>query len=89
MKSNRDALKKGKWNERTLYESGKVDNCMMEMERLQIDVLGLAEVRWTESGIIEKGKYVMVFSGREKNQHGVSIMMTVRVYKSLQEEISS
>ena len=47
---------------RTLYQSGKIDNCMMKMERLQIDVLG-----WTESGITDKGKYVMVFSGGEKN----------------------
>ena len=58
---------------------------MMEMERLQINVLGLAEVRWTESGIIDKGKYVMDFSGREKNQHGVGIMMTGRVYQALQD----
>ena len=55
LKSNRDALKIETWNVRTLYQSGKIDNCMMEMERLQIDVLGLAEVRWTESGIIDKG----------------------------------
>ena len=57
---------------------------MMEMERLQIDVLGLAEVRGTESGIIDKEKYVMAFSGGEKNQHWVGIMMMGRVYKALQ-----
>ena len=84
LKPNRDALKIGTWNVRTLYPSGMIDNCTMEMERLQIDVLWLAEVRWTESGIIDKGKYVMAFSGREKNQHGVGIMMTGKVCKALQ-----
>ena len=59
LKPNRDVLKIGTWNVRTLYHRGKIDNCIMEMERLQIDVLGLAEVKWTESGIIDKGKYVM------------------------------
>ena len=47
-------------------------------------MLGLAEVRWTESGMTDKGKYVMVFSGGENNQHGVGIMMTKRVSKALQ-----
>ena len=73
LKPNQDALKIGTWNVRTLYQSGKIDNCMMEMERLQIDVLGLAEVRWTESGIINKGKYVMVFSGGEKISMGLAL----------------
>ena len=48
-------------------------------------MLGLAEVRWIESDMIHKGKYVMIFSGGEKNQHGVGIMMTKRVAKALQE----
>ena len=33
--------------------------------------------------MIDNGKYMMVFSGGEKNQHGVGIMMTGRVYKAL------
>ena len=46
---------------------------MMEMERLHIDVLGLAEVRWTESGMIDKRNYVMIFSGGEKISMELSI----------------
>ena len=33
LKPNQDALKIGTWNVRTLYQSGKIDNCMMEMEK--------------------------------------------------------
>ena len=57
---------------------------MMKMKRMQIDVLGLAEVRWTQSGMTDKRKYVMIFSGGEKNQHGVGIMITKKVSKALQ-----
>ena len=54
-------------------QSGKIDNCMMAMERLQIDVLGLEEVRWSQLGITDKGKYMIVFSGGENNQHGMAL----------------
>ena len=34
--------------------------------------------------MIDKGKYMMIFSGGEKNQHGVGIIMTKKVSKALQ-----
>ena len=56
----------------------------MEMERLQIDVLDQAEVRWTESGMVDKGKCEVIFSGGKKNEHGIGITMTKKVSKALQ-----
>ena len=32
LKPNRDVLKIGTWNVRTLYQSGKIGNCVAEME---------------------------------------------------------
>ena len=48
-----DTLYDERENKKLLME-GKIDNCMMEMEKLHIDVLGLAEVRWTEHLDIRK-----------------------------------
>ena len=41
---NKDQLKIGTWNVRTLYEKGKFRNVQLEMTRLDIDMLGLCEV---------------------------------------------
>jgi len=38
------------WNVRTLYQPGKIDNVIQEMAEMKIDILGLAEKRWTNSG---------------------------------------
>ena len=50
--SNKDMLKIATWNVRTLYQKGKLANVQQEMDRLQIDVLGLCESRWTVGGKI-------------------------------------
>ena len=33
------------------------------MTRLDIDILGIAETRWIDSGVIDKDQHVMHFSG--------------------------
>ena len=38
------------WNVRTLYQKDQLENVMQEMQRLEIDVLGLSEARWTDTG---------------------------------------
>ena len=42
------------WNARTLYQAGKLDNAIQEMKKMKIDILGIAETKWTESGKIRK-----------------------------------
>ncbi|GFO29088.1 craniofacial development protein 2-like [Plakobranchus ocellatus] len=37
------------WNVRTLHQKGKLEN-IKEMERMKLNILGLAEVRWTGAG---------------------------------------
>ena len=45
------------WNVRTLYQARKLDNAIQEMKMMKIDILGIAETRWTESGKIRKESY--------------------------------
>ena len=35
---------------------------------MKVDILGVSEMRWTESGKIKKNDYTVVFSGHE-NEH--------------------
>ena len=48
MKLRNGCLRIGTWNVRTLHQAGKLDNCTQEMTSHKMDILGLAEVRWTE-----------------------------------------
>lgn len=46
-------LKVGTWNVRTMSGDGKFDNIKNEMRRLNINLLGISETRWTGMGFIK------------------------------------
>ena len=64
------------WNVRTLNRAGSKENIIQEMERLGIAILGLSEVRWTGSGKEQIGKDIMIYSGGEKHERGVAIIVS-------------
>ena len=84
LKTRDKHLRIGTWNVRTLYQSGKLDNAIQEMEHMDLDVMGIAEARWTESGKIIKKEHTMVYSGGETHHNGVGILMRNNIAKSLQ-----
>ena len=45
-----EQLKIGTWNVRSMLAKGKLENVKREMERMKINILGLSEVRWKETG---------------------------------------
>ena len=61
----------------------KIDNLMEEITRLRVDIMGLSEVRWTESGMKEFDDYTLIFSGGDKHPYGVRMMMTKRITRAL------
>ena len=54
LKTKGRTLSTATWNVKTLYQPGKIDNVIQEMAEMKIDVLGLAETRWTNSGTFRK-----------------------------------
>ena len=56
---------------------------MEEMTRMKIDIMGLAEVRWSQFGMNEFDEYTLIFSGGDKDQYGVGMMMTRRTSRAL------
>ena len=62
----------GTWNVRTLFlvfQCGRLDQVLNEMQKYKLDILGLSEVRWTDQGRITSGQTTILYSGREKHHH--------------------
>ena len=49
---NKDTIKIGVWNVRTLYQCGKIENVIQEMKHLKVNIMGVCETRWKRSGDI-------------------------------------
>ena len=51
---DKETLKIGPWHVRKMYQNGKYENVKQEMERLQVNILGISETHWKGSGKIVK-----------------------------------
>ena len=80
---NSNKIKIGTWNTRTMYEKGKLDNVKSEMSRMEINILGLAEVRWTGAGTLSSDNYTVVYSGGTTHERGVGIILDPKHSKAL------
>ena len=69
-----------------MYKTGRTAQIMKEMERYSVSILGVSEMRWTDSGLmtLNSGETVC-YSGRTdgKHQEGVGIIMDREAKKSV------
>jgi hypothetical protein len=56
-KNEQHSYKFGTWNVRTLNRGGKLENLNKEIQKNEVSVLGVSEVRWKEQGEIRGGYY--------------------------------
>ncbi len=80
--------KLGTWNVKTMNVEGKAQNIAVEMRRYGVDVLGLGEARWLQSGQKKIGSgELILYSGHTHDQahhtEGVALMLTRDAQKSL------
>ncbi|XP_072037645.1 uncharacterized protein [Amphiura filiformis] len=72
------------WNVRTMNDCGKLDQVHMEAERLSLDVLGLAETRWTSSGQVNTNGWMLYYVGNDNvHQRGVGFLVSPKTVKSV------
>ena len=75
----------GIWNIRSINQ-GKLEVVKQEMTRVNIDILGISELRWTGMGEFNSDHYYIYFWGQESlRRNGVAIMVNKRVQNAVLE----
>ncbi|XP_045471791.1 craniofacial development protein 2-like [Harmonia axyridis] len=78
VKTLQQEFKVATWNVRTLFEAGEVAKACRAMDRLNIQILGLSEVRWPGSGTTQTMNKKLYYSGNSdnsKHSNGVGIII--------------
>lgn len=77
MRNKVKKLKIGTWNVKSIYEAGKIHNVLQEMQRLNVNIMGLSETRWPNTGELNIKNTKIYYSGNDSSQHwnGVAIAM--------------
>ena len=55
-------MKIATWIVRTMYQAGKLENIKQEATRLKVDILGLADDRWLESGNLQCDSHTLIYN---------------------------
>lgn len=63
------------WNVRTMQQAGKTENIIKEMDRMAINILGISEMRWKNSGERREGDHLIIYSGGERHARGVGFVL--------------
>ncbi|XP_047116217.1 craniofacial development protein 2-like [Schistocerca piceifrons] len=73
----------GTWNVRSMYQ-GKLDIVKREMEKINIDILGTSEMRWTGMGEFASDGHMVYYSGHDNNRsNGVAFIVSDKVRKAV------
>ena len=77
-----DAVKSntaGTWNVRSMNQS-KLEVVKQEMARVNIDILGISELKWTGMGEFNSEDHYIYYCGQESlRKNGVAIIVSKRV----------
>ena len=69
----------GTWNVRSMNQ-GKLEVVKQEMARVNIDILGISELRWTEMGEFNSDDHYIYYCRQESlRRNGVAIILNKRV----------
>ena len=67
------------WNVRSMNQ-GKLEVVKQEMARVNIDILGISELKWTGMGEFNSDNHYIYYCGQESlRRNGVAIMVNKRV----------
>ena len=73
----------GTWNVRSLNQ-GKLEVVKQEMARVNIDILGISELKWTGMGDFNSDDHYIYKRGQESlRRNGVAIMVNKRVQNAV------
>ena len=68
----------GTWNVRSM--EGKLEVVKREVARVNVDILGISELKWTGMGEFDSDDHYIYYCGQESlRRNGVAIMVNKRV----------
>ena len=69
----------GTWNVRSMNQ-GKLEAVKQEKERMNVNILGISELKWTGMGEFNSDDHYIYYCGQESlRRNGVAIMVNKRV----------
>ena len=78
----------GTWNVRYMNQ-GKLEVVKQEMARVNVDILGISELKWTGMGEFNSDDHSIYYCGQESlRRNGVAIMVNKRVRNAVLGAIS-
>ena len=73
----------GTWNVRSMNQ-GKLEVVKQEMARMNIDILGISELKWTGMGEFKSDDHYIYYCGQESlRRNGIAITVNKRVQNVL------
>ena len=73
----------GTWNVRSMNQ-GKLEVVKQEMARVNVDILGISELKWTGMGEFNSDYHYIYYFGQESlRRNGVAIMVNKRVQNAV------
>ena len=73
----------GTWNVRSMKQ-GKLEVVKQEMARVNIDILGISELKWTGMGEFNSDDHYMYYCGQESlRRNGVALIVNKRVQNAV------
>ena len=74
---------RGTWNVRSLNQ-GKLKVVKQEMARVNVDIIGISELKWTGKGECNSDDHYIYYCGQESlRRNGVAIMVNKRVWNAV------
>ena len=74
---------KGTWNVSSMNQ-GKLEVVKQEMARVNIDILGISELKWTGMGEFNSDDHHIYYCGQESlRRNGVAIMVNKRIQNTV------
>ena len=65
---------------------GKLEVAKQEIARVNIDILGISELKWTGMGEFNSDDHYIYYSGQESlRRHGVALIVNKRIWNAVLE----
>lgn len=75
LRISRLAVRIATWNVRSMYEAGKLANAIQEMNRMNIDIMGVSEVRWPRRRQCSWNDCTLYYFGNDDRNHGQGVIV--------------